>query len=133
MPNAKTHIKVGMFTGLASGAILNLIDQDKRTKQDPSAKFDWKEFLAHCALGYATGAIGGILPDILEPAYHSHHRNVCHSLGTLALTGIGAVKAGKHHMLNPYLKTIAVAGCVSYASHLILDGGTPRGVPLLLK
>lgn len=133
MPNAKTHIKVGMLTGLASGAILNLIDQDEKTKQDSSAKFDWKEFFAHCALGSVTGAIGGILPDIFEPAYHSHHRNVCHSLGAAILAGSGAIKAGKHQMLNPYLKTIAVAGCASYASHLILDAATPRGVPLLLK
>lgn len=44
------------------------------------------------------GGIGGRLPDILEPAVHSHHRGVCHSvaIGTavVALAGYVCRTAG---------------------------------------
>jgi inner membrane protein len=131
MPNAKTHIKIGAAIGLASGAFLNLKEQEKRMAQSQETPFNWREFLIHCALGISTGAAGGILPDLLEPAYHPNHRNICHSLAALTGVGYGGIRFAHQNEINPYLKTILVAICASYTSHIILDGNTAKGVPLL--
>lgn len=68
------------------------------------------------------GYIVACLPDILEPASNPHHRKIFHSL--LAL-GVFIVVTAKTE--NPLLKTLAA----SYTSHLILDGLTPFGLPLI--
>lgn len=131
MPNIKTHIKAGAATGFVSGATLNLIEQQRRMTETPGLAFNWQEFFKHCLLGLGTGIVGGVLPDVLEPATHPNHRGMCHSLAALLSTGYGAVKASSGNRIEPYLRTVAVAGCAAYVSHLILDGETPKGVPLL--
>ncbi len=132
MPNLKTHLKVGASLGCIAGIVCGLDSQNRKMRENPEASFDWKELLLHSLYGTAAGVIGGVLPDVLEPALHSHHRKICHGMGALALSTIGATRAGKHPGLNPHLKTAAIAGCIGYGSHLVLDASTPRGIPLLV-
>ena len=59
------------------------------------AMTQWDEFPEIGKLLYALGAgtggtVGGVLPDVLEPALHSYHRDVFHSL----FTGGGVVAVG---------------------------------------
>lgn len=78
--------------------------------------------------------LGAKLPDILEPAVHSHHRAFFHSI---AFAGglIWAVKklreweptTAEHRLL----KAACLGALVGYGSHLALDATTPRSLPLL--
>jgi hypothetical protein len=104
-------------------------------------------------------------PDVLEPAVHSHHRNVFHSLSAGggmvggALTGLGgagtALRAQaarlrltrlslpetdprrtqlaiQEHLIYVLLG-LAFGFAVGYASHVVADTMTPRGVPLACR
>ena len=97
---------------------------DRWSKQEPIVLTD----LALCSLG---GACVASLPDLLEPAYHPNHRQFFHSLSILGGLGLHldtTLKNGRY--TNP--KKLAFKVFVgAYASHLILDGDTPKGLPLL--
>lgn len=77
---------------------------------------------------------GAKLPDILEPAIHSHHRAFCHSL-VFAGGMVWAIKklrewkpeTAEHRLL----KAACLGALVGYGSHLVLDASTPRGLPIV--
>jgi hypothetical protein len=79
MANGRTHRKVGT----ASGAIAAFA----RTRLDDTPI----DVILHVLGGYVGGAMGAALPDVIEPAVHSHHRHVAHSWTTVA--GITAASA----------------------------------------
>lgn len=80
------------------------------------------------------GLLGAKLPDILEPAIHSHHRKFFHSLvvaGGLAWA-IRKVLSWPRDSREQRLMRAAVLGiAIGYASHLALDAMTPRSLPLI--
>lgn len=112
--------------------------------------------------GALGGRFGSHIPDVLEPAIHSHHRDVCHSLtfaATALMTGAKLASDAQARLrmkadelrarreecdegferfvlgLSEIVCRVA-AGFVGalvpgYVSHLVLDAGTPRGIPLL--
>jgi hypothetical protein len=103
------------------------------------------------------GALGGRLPDIFEPATSPHHRQFCHAVipaGTVAMIAREGIAAAVQGLLrwaeqvpavdpeNPQTihweryARFFIAGFVKgvpagYLSHLVLDGCTPFGLPLI--
>ncbi len=104
--------------------------------------------------------MGGILPDVLEPATSPHHRQLAHSLvvgGSLAVAKVAEMQASCRSLSSEATQRASVlpvgsperrdaeflalfwrfvAGfliglATGYASHLALDACTPQGLPLL--
>lgn len=75
-------------------------------------------------------------PDMLEPAIHPHHRQFFHSFAIAALIGGGMYKLHKWETETEMQKLakfcLLVAGG-SYLTHLALDAGTKRSLPLVGK
>ena len=152
MSDGKTHKKIAM----ASGGVAAFLATDE--------KEPWK-LVAETLGGVLGGLVGGKLPDIIEPAVHSWHRNVAHSVtvGT-AVIGAAAKSVQSWHAscrakadawaqrrldtnLTPADRAFAllaelawriaagipIGAAAGYISHLVLDAGTPRGIPLIAR
>jgi membrane-bound metal-dependent hydrolase YbcI (DUF457 family) len=150
--DGKTHRAVGAGSGFAV-AFVRADGQET-----------WKQ-IAEGGGGALGGYFGAGLPDVLEPAIHSWHRNGCHSVAAGTGVVLGARKAisdwerkcrelangyeakgrasgsGEFQKLLCLLAEIILrvaAGLLSgaatgYASHLLLDLVTPRGIPLICR
>lgn len=77
------------------------------------------------------GAAAGLLPDILEPAYHPNHRAVFHSITTAVTLGYGAARAWNSPQFSGSDRIGLLLGYVGYLSHLLADSRTPKSIPLL--
>lgn len=79
------------------------------------------------------GAIGGILPDVLEPPVNPNHRGPCHSIAA----GVTLVKGGQQLFASQQvpreLKEGLAPFLAGYVSHLMLDSTTPKSLPLLMR
>lgn len=152
MSDAKTHKKVAMASGGVAAFVVS------------NEKEPWK-LVAETLGGVLGGFVGGKLPDIIEPAVHSWHRNVAHSVtvGTAvvraAAKGVQAwhescrakadewAQRRRDPNLAPADRALAllaelawrvaagipIGAAAGYASHLLLDAGTPRGIPLIAR
>jgi hypothetical protein len=78
MPNRKVHIMAGIMSGTAVAGYRarNLTGED---------------LLLELAGGCLGGLIGGIVPDVFEPAINSWHRSVAHS-GSSCLASAGLMQ-----------------------------------------
>lgn len=114
----------------------------------------------HLIFAAVGGIIGSIAPDVIEPATSPNHRALFHSLFTAGSLGAAAVADfaadchrtaaecdGRAHLCISesrdrnreegkafLLRVIAglIVGFISgYASHLLLDAATKRGLPIL--
>jgi membrane-bound metal-dependent hydrolase YbcI (DUF457 family) len=88
--------------------------------------------LVEAIVSFVGGAIAGVAPDILEPANSPDHRSLCHSHTLLALITQGNRNVWRSENLKESQKVIASLLSAAYASHLIADGTTPKGLPLLV-
>lgn len=79
----------------------------------------------------AVTVLGGLVPDVLEPALHPNHRSFCHSVSGGGLLAGGAGVASRNIQLGEELTFYAGLFVLGYISHLLLDSTTPKGVPLL--
>ncbi|QIL91282.1 metal-dependent hydrolase [Microbulbifer sp. SH-1] len=119
MANGADHIAAGALTGVAMACY----GQSQSENVNPLL-----------AIGAST--VFSKLPDWIEPATNPHHRQFFHSVSFLAMLGYGLKKAydwkpnDKEGRLLRFLTLCAGAG---YISHLVLDGLTPRSLPLLGK
>jgi len=115
----------------------------------------------HVLVCSLSGMGGGVMPDILEPAVSPNHRSVAHSLvaaGGLvvaakasyhvkcleraaaceqraALLVVGSQEWGKERRSAAAWRVIAASALgfvAGYASHLVLDGATPRSLPVVV-
>jgi hypothetical protein len=145
MPNRKAHAAAGAGSGL----VVACNDLPRLTPAEQLV------YLAGAALG---GAVGGCLPDILEPATSPNHRQACHGVvpvGTVAIFIRNTLPTAAKELLqraewvkgsNPKhagmtlerMAWLFAAGFVKglgpgYLSHLVLDSCTPRGLPLFGK
>lgn len=80
------------------------------------------------------GAIAGKLPDILEPAAHPNHRKFFHSVVFFALLAKGMHWLYKWQPEEEWQKALRHVGLIAsagYASHLLLDGITPKSLPII--
>lgn len=147
MPRRGMHVQVGIVTGgVAAGW---------------SARHAaGGEQLSEIVGGLVGGWLGGLMPDWLEPATSPNHRGLAHSLsglGLLTAANWGEMQAAcrmnaarcdtealRHSadsqmcrkFRNEALLWRLVAGVLigfaaGYASHLLLDAGTPKGIPVV--
>jgi inner membrane protein len=132
MPSYKHHRKTGRTVGAIGGGLTYLSFLKEKRKTNPFYQFDLVDFLLFIAGGTAIGEVAGVLPDVLEPGIHSHHRNICHSATTATAITYGMHKAANSNLSLIEKAVINIAGS-SYLSHLAMDAETPRGLPIIGK
>lgn len=128
--NSKQHLAAGAVAG--GGANLAWQLYKIFDAQNPPKGF-WETFeridFFELALFTVGGAAIAALPDILEPATNPNHRALFHSLACGGAVAYGAF--GKHtNKLSPNSKHALHVAALSYLSHLLLDSGTPKGLPI---
>lgn len=130
MPNLKKHATAGATIGGGT----NLIWQLLKMYDSSSPPRDFGEVLERINFGeLAIFVLGGAacasLPDILEPATNAQHRAMFHSWVCGGCVAYGAF--GNHtKTLSPDERHALQVAALSYLSHLLLDNGTPDGLPL---
>jgi membrane-bound metal-dependent hydrolase YbcI (DUF457 family) len=147
MPGRKVHGLVGLAAGGAMAAY--------RAPEAPRP-----EQVVETLGGIVGGYLGGLVPDGLEPALHPNHRGIAHSLAALGCLGLVRLselqaqcrtnaeicirrksvhaadgperqKAEFEALAWRFVAGLIVGFTVGYASHLVLDAGTKRGLPLV--
>lgn len=147
MPGRTVHSQIGIVTGAAAAALV-------------APTHDPLRLAIEIASGGLGGYLGGLAPDAIEPAVSSHHRNLAHSVvagaavvmasfvelqahcrtagsaceqRALALTAQPdeAARARWEALAWHALAALLVGFAAGYVSHLALDSGTPRSIPLL--
>lgn len=118
MADSKVHALVGAGTSVVGWLLF--------------CRFTGREVkLGEVCLAAGVGAVLGLAPDLLEPAKHPNHRHFFHSLAA-AMT---IAECNRRARNNPHLskehRALLGLCCAAYFSHLALDGGTPKGVPLI--
>lgn len=118
MPNSGTHFVVG--AGISALTYLII----KRARNEPT------QLQELVAVGFVGGAVA-LLPDIIDPPLSPNHRGIGHSI---ALSGILIPVLLKQIEENPNMtpdqRDFTKSIVVGFVSHLILDAGTPAGLPL---
>ena len=84
-------------------------------------------------LAAAAGAFVGLIPDLLEPAVHPNHRNFFHSVTTAALQAGWNQATWDNSRITQEHRVWVTLCSAAYLSHLVLDSGTPKGLPLLFN
>ncbi len=83
--------------------------------------------------GMLVGKYAALLPDVFEPAFHPNHRKFFHSWMFLSLVGLSLYNAWKTKPVTTAKqigKWFLLIGGAAYASHLLRDSITPKGLPL---
>ena len=116
MANAKQHAAIGAGVG-ALGWFLY-------------CKFAARPVVfGELLLAAAVGMVGGLVPDLLEPAFHPNHRRFFHSVTAGALL----VHANHHVSRNTEMPAEVRAAVhllsLGFLSHLTADSQTPKGLP----
>lgn len=120
MPSKKEHAIIGIITGSFVECL----------KISSGSQTDIGECFKRIACAGLGGYLGGLIPDIIEPATNPNHRGIAHSVATLSVTGCILVKVNKVEK-NPYLSAFSRGIGYGVASHIISDATTPKGIPLL--
>lgn len=110
MPNRSTHIACGACAGALASLFMPSLSHLHPVQR--------------VLLGGGLGAVGGALPDIIEPAETPSRRGIAHSYALL-----GGTLHGSTRIANPVFALLFVG----YASHLILDASTPANIPLIAR
>jgi membrane-bound metal-dependent hydrolase YbcI (DUF457 family) len=131
MPNIKKHAAVGAIIGAVAGLAVNLYAQYRKIKNKEQSDYNLGEALAWGAGGAAAGTIGAALPDLIEPAKHSHHRKLFHSVATGSSVVYGLYKTNTSKLPADLKHAINCVG-LGYLSHLAQDSETPRGIPVVM-
>src|SRR5690606_31138047 len=99
---------------------------------------DFGEVVIAAGLGALAGGAGSAAPDQIEPAVHPNHRKTAHSMTVGAGVSYATLKAVSTGLDRPFddfqtrmARAVAAAYGAGYASHLVLDGATPKGLPLI--
>jgi inner membrane protein len=135
MPNGSTHIIAGTICGATGSLVIQ-----SRVHENRQLEF------GHLLLSTSAAAAVSRLPDILEPAVCPNHRAFFHSFAFGALLGFGTVQAVKKIKtiseerkaadINQISGTeifldLAVIAMVVILLHLLMDGFTRKGLPLV--
>lgn len=118
MANFGTHAAVGAGVGLGVYALF------KYVKKEP---WTWEDALGSAGLGLMTAS----LPDALEPALHPDHRALAHSIAALLSAIYGTKRLLDAPSVDGQTKVAGTVAAAGFVSHLLLDAGTPKGLPLL--
>jgi membrane-bound metal-dependent hydrolase YbcI (DUF457 family) len=118
MASLKTHMLIGGAAGVAAYGVY--------------CHYQKREFEIVDALCSAVIAVlGGIAPDVMEPALDPNHRSVFHSIAGGTALVHGAQRAWKSARLPSEAKFIVALLAIGYVSHLLADAATPKSLPLL--
>ena len=119
MANGADHIAAGALTGMAMACYgLN------------------KDENANLLLAIGVSTFFSKMPDWIEPATNPHHRQFFHSISFLVMLGYGLKKVydwKPEDSGGQLLRFLTLCAGAGYISHLLLDGLTPRSLPLLGK
>ncbi|WP_050553770.1 metal-dependent hydrolase [Leptospira santarosai] len=118
MADKKSHQIVGGLAGLLKVAL------EDKDRTDLSLNMRIERLL----IGGGLGIVGGMIPDILEPADNPHHRQTAHSVAFAVLLCILIMQTKKKY---PSASVFLDSMFVGYVSHLGLDSTTPMGIPLI--
>jgi inner membrane protein len=77
------------------------------------------------------GALGSMLPDMLEPATNPSHRQFFHSWVTAALLARANLWISQDQSIPAETKDIFTFISAGYLSHLLADGQSPKGLPII--
>lgn len=119
MANGADHIAAGALTGVAMACYGQRQGEDVNPLLAPIAS-----------------TVFSRLPDWIEPATNPHHRQFFHSISFLVMLGYGLKKAydwKPEDKRGQFLRFLTLCAGAGYISHLVLDGLTPRSLPLLGK
>ena len=96
---------------------------------------DLVTILKRLAIANTAGAVGVMLPDILEPATDPNHRKFFHSIaiGTLLIIFFVLLYKKIISIENEDVKRVLSYLGIGYGVHLAQDGCTPMGLPLVYK
>jgi membrane-bound metal-dependent hydrolase YbcI (DUF457 family) len=75
--------------------------------------------------------LAACLPDVLEPAVHPNHRSHLHSIASVAVAAYAVKALLASSKADGDTKLVLTATATGFATHHLLDSGTPRGLPLL--
>ncbi len=131
MADLKKHVVVGAAVGGGANLIYQLVrlyasPRPPGSFWDALAQVRWSRVAVFAAAGAAIAA----LPDLLEPAYHPNHRSLFHSVCCGGALAYGAF--GEHsERWRDEDRHAARVGTLAYLSHLLLDAGTPKSLPLI--
>lgn len=149
MPSRNTHAPVGLLAGAGASAV---------SARNLAPEHQAVEILAGAVGGY----LGGIAPDVLEPSLSPNHRDLFHSVvvgGALSAAVVAqwhancrarAAECDSRALAAPIdsetrrdeafkalcwrlLAGFLVGFVAGYVSHLALDAGTPRSLPLIVR
>ncbi|MBX3103171.1 MAG: metal-dependent hydrolase [Bacteroidetes bacterium] len=129
MPNLGQHIKAGVVCGGLAAGVENVYEQLKSS--DGEKRFDFAELGAAIGIGSAVGILGGMAPDVIEPATHPNHRGLAHSILVLLVIILILRFLYKQFKDNPIAKAGIIGFGAGYASHIAMDSITPKGVPIV--
>jgi len=96
-------------------------------------KIDPLESIGSLLLAPIAGAIGGVLPDKLEPATNPNHRAFCHSIagGAAVCTGISKIPLNTDNRNFNFLNVCLRSSGIGYVTHLAQDADTPKSISLI--
>ena len=147
MPNRSTHLRFAVPIASAAAGLA-------------AARSGSPDTLLDALVGAVGGVIGGAAPDVLEPALSPNHRSVFHGVVTgsalvlATFTSWEAMcrsrcdewqrvahthnpdcpnrsEAERNALLWRLAAALLIGIAVGYASHLLLDARTPRGIPFV--
>jgi hypothetical protein len=130
MANFKQHKETGAEIGAVAGMLTCINHQFVYPKTYPYYQFNWGQVFVSGIIGYGLGTLGGILPDVFEPATHPHHRKSLHSI-TAGTTIVMGLKKLNESNISVGEKVFVNSIGASYLSHLLLDSNTAKGLPLI--
>jgi membrane-bound metal-dependent hydrolase YbcI (DUF457 family) len=89
--------------------------------------------IGEAVLCIGVGVLGGVAPDLLEPAFQPNHRQFFHSMtsgGLLLKTGTDLLER-REIGFTDLGRILAACAIVGYLTHLVMDACTPKGLPIV--
>lgn len=117
--NRGTHSLLGILVSLGVYGLYKYLKKEKPT-------------LGGILSSIFMGGLGGLLPDLLEPATNPNHRSFFHSILMLIILTSGNIKIWQYDGLNEETKLLLSIISSTYGSHLLIDATTTKGLPLVL-
>ena len=131
MPNSRAHIKAGALTAAVIAFASNIRKQQELVNNGFQKQIDLKSTLVQSAVHSFIGAVGGVLPDLLEPADHPCHRKIAHSWAVVLSLPRICYAIDTNQDLNVEQREILKSLVYGYGSHLVLDSTTSKSLPLI--
>lgn len=85
--------------------------------------------LGEVLLAAGVGMIGGLVPDLFEPALHPNHRRFFHSYVATALLTHANHHVSRNTQIPPEARATIHLISLGFLSHLAADAQTPKGLP----